>query len=287
MTSHPTGVWTRSQAVQNDTQVKLLRTMKKTWVRYFQLSWFALSDWSKNWCRDDETSFPVSSRSLVPFGRQALSLNKTLIVLHFLDTCAKDHSVIKKKPVSCRLHSHFQSRKGHPEFKIEVSCCVRQELLVLSVLNHLRFWPHSNCKQEETLSRTRLQICWDDFVLFLCAASLIKWLIRKKKREVGNSNWRLNLKVLPSRRTTNLLQQCASSLTFSTKLSHTVTIFSVFKCNQSTNKINLNYRISCDRDIRRDSCEMKAEVRQTGQLLPWHWCFCVTALWRFYWGVLW
>lgn len=132
------GVWTRSRALQNDTQVKLLRTIKKTWLGYFQLSWFALSDWSKNWCRDDETSFPVSSRSLVLLGWQALSLNKTLIVLHFLDTCVKEHSVIKKKPVSCRLHSHFQSRKGHPEFKIEVSCCVRQELLVLSLLNHLR-----------------------------------------------------------------------------------------------------------------------------------------------------
>lgn len=46
-------MWTRSQAVQKDTQVKLLRMIKKTWLRYFQLSWFALSDWSKNWCRDD------------------------------------------------------------------------------------------------------------------------------------------------------------------------------------------------------------------------------------------
>lgn len=183
-------MWTRSQAVQNDTQVKLLRAIKKTWLRYFQLSWFALSDWSKKWCCDDETSFRVSSRRLVPFGRQALSLNKTLIVLHFLDTCVKDHSVIKKKHVSCRLRSHFQSRKGHPEFKIEVSCCMRQELLVLSLLNHLSFWPHSNCKQEGTLSRTRLQICWDVLDLFLCAASLISG--QNTKCEVGN--WRLNLR---------------------------------------------------------------------------------------------
>lgn len=157
MTSHTTGVWTWSEAVQN--QVKLLGTIKKTWLRYFQLSWFAVSDWREKWCRDDETSSPVSSRSLVPFGRQALSLNKTLIVLHFLDTCVKDHSVIKKKRLSCRLRSHFQSRKGHPEFKIKVSCCARQEILVLSWLNHPSFWPHSNCKQEETMSRTRLQIC--------------------------------------------------------------------------------------------------------------------------------
>lgn len=136
---------------------------KKTWLRYFQLSCFALSDWSKNWCRDDETSFPLSSGSLVLLGRQALSLNKTLIVLHFLDTCVKDHAVIKKKRVSCRLHSHFQCSKGKPEFKIEVSCCMRQELPVLLLLNHLSFWLHSNCKQEETLSRTRLQIYWDVF----------------------------------------------------------------------------------------------------------------------------
>lgn len=135
------------------------------------------------------TSFPVSSGSLVPLGRQALSLNKTLIVLlfffFFFDTCVKDHSVIKKKRVSCRLHSHFQSRMGHPELKIEVSCCVREELPVLSLLNHLSFWPHSNCKQEETLSRTRLQICWDVFVLSLCASPLIRWLSRKRSVKLG------------------------------------------------------------------------------------------------------
>lgn len=105
------------------------------------------------WWRDIISSFIWKPRPIRQTG--SLSLNKTLIVLHFLDTCVKDHSVIKKKHVSCRLHSHFQSRKGHPEFKIEVSCCVRQELPVLSLLNHLSFWPHSRFPPVYSLNRRK------------------------------------------------------------------------------------------------------------------------------------